>query len=51
VAQVPVRHFPRKSGGSRGLPLRRIPRVILDTLRNFSAIKRDVTKSGFRKVS
>jgi hypothetical protein len=50
VAQVPVRHFPRTSGESRGLPLKKIPRVILNTLQNFSAIKSDITRSGFRTV-
>jgi glycosyltransferase involved in cell wall biosynthesis len=51
VAQVPVRHFPRTSGESRGLPLKKIPRVILNTLQNFSAIKSDITRSGFRTVA
>jgi glycosyltransferase involved in cell wall biosynthesis len=51
VAQVPVRHFPRQSGASRGLPLKKIPRVIVNTLRNFSAIKSDITRHGFRTVT
>jgi glycosyltransferase involved in cell wall biosynthesis len=51
VTQVPVRHFPRRSGPSRGLPLKKIPRVIINTLRNFSAIKSDITRSDFRTAS
>jgi len=51
VAQVPVRHFARQFGESRGLPLKKIPRVIVNTLRNFSAIKRDMTQSDFRKTA
>lgn len=51
VTQVPVRHFRRQSGPSRGLPLKKIPRVIVNTLRNFSAIKSDITRNGFRTAS
>ena len=51
VAHVPVRHFPRQFGESRGLPLKKIPRVIVNTLRNFSAIKADITRPDFRKVA
>jgi glycosyltransferase involved in cell wall biosynthesis len=51
VAQVPVRHFPRQFGESRGLPLKKIPRVIVNTLRNFSVIKADITRADFRKVA
>jgi glycosyltransferase involved in cell wall biosynthesis len=51
VAQVPVHHFRRQFGTSRGLPLKKIPRVIVNTLRNFSAIKNDITRSGFRTAS
>ncbi len=51
VAQVPVRHFARQFGESRGLPLKKIPRVIVNTLRNFSAIKADITRPDFRKVA
>ena len=51
VAQVPVRHFPRQFGESRGLPLKKIPRVIVNTLRNFSIIKADITRADFRKVA
>ncbi len=51
VAQVPVRHFARQFGESRGLPPKKLPRVIVNTLRNFSAIKNDITRSGFRTVA
>ncbi len=50
VSQVPVRHFPRQNGESRGLPLKRIPRVIVNTLKNFSVIKADITRADFRRV-
>lgn len=49
VTQVPVSHMARQFGESRGLPLKKIPKVIMNTLRNFSAIKRDITRSDFRK--
>jgi hypothetical protein len=42
VKEVPVRHFARKHGSSRGLPPRTIPKVIVRTLRNFPAIKRSL---------
>ena len=51
VAQIPVRHFARQSGESRGLPLKKIPRVIANVLRNFSAIKADITRKDFRIVT
>jgi glycosyltransferase involved in cell wall biosynthesis len=51
VAQIPVRHFARQFGESRGLPLKKIPRVIVNTLRNFSMIKADITRPQFRKVA
>mgnify|MGYP001160807593 FL=1 len=40
VEQVPVKHFPRKFGESRGLPLKKIPSVIFNVLRNFPKLKR-----------
>ena len=33
------------------VPFRKIPRVIVNTLRNFSAIKADITRPDFRKVA
>jgi glycosyltransferase involved in cell wall biosynthesis len=40
VQEVPVKHFARRDGGSRGLPPRTIPRVVWQTLCNFPAIAR-----------
>lgn len=40
VEQVPVKHFPRKYGDSRGLPLRKIPFVIINVLKNFPKLKK-----------
>lgn len=40
VRQVPVKHFPRKYGKSRGLPLKKIPSVIINVLRNFPKLKK-----------
>jgi glycosyltransferase involved in cell wall biosynthesis len=42
VKEVPVKHFARKHGSSRGLPIRTIPKVVLTTLRNFPEIKRSL---------
>jgi glycosyltransferase involved in cell wall biosynthesis len=42
VKEVPVKHFARKNGPSRGLPLKTIPRVVLGTLSNFPAIRRSL---------
>ncbi len=41
VREVPVRHRPRKNGASRGLPLKKIPKVIRMVLSNFRAVKID----------
>ena len=40
VEQIPVKHFPRKFGESRGLPLKKIPSVIINVLRNFPKLKK-----------
>lgn len=42
VAEVPVSHFARVGGPSRGLPLHRIPPVIFDTLKNFRRLKKEM---------
>lgn len=41
IQEVPVRHRPRKNGGSRGLPFKKIPKVVKMVLSNFSAVKKD----------
>ena len=41
VIEIPIRHFARKEGPSRGLPFRTIPKVVWRTLRNFRQLKRE----------
>ena len=41
VAQVPVKHFKRENGSSRGLPLKKIPKVIWGVLKNFPKLKKE----------
>jgi len=48
VAQVPVSHTRRENGESRGLPLKRIPRVIKNVLKNFPVIRKEITKADYR---
>ncbi len=43
VAEVPVRHFARASGPSRGLPLRKIPAVVWNVLRLFPRLKEELS--------
>lgn len=50
IAQVPVSHRARQHGESRGLPLKKIPRVIANVLRNFSVLKRELTEPGYRRT-
>ena len=42
VAEIPIAHFARKNGASRGLPLKKLPSVIFRTLRYFPQIKADI---------
>ena len=48
LAQVPVSHKRRQSGESRGLPLKKIPKVIENVLKNFPAIKNEIKAKGYR---
>lgn len=41
IIEVPVGHRPRENGESRGLPLKKIPKVIKMVLFNFRAVKED----------
>lgn len=43
VAEVSVTHYPRETGESRGLPLKKIPGAIVHILRGFRTIKRDIS--------
>lgn len=49
--EVPVSYFARRSGPSRGLPPGKIPKVILQTLRDFPRLKRTLTQPGYRRVT
>jgi len=51
VREVPVSHFARKSGPSRGLPSGKIPRVVLRTLVNLPRLKRSLTRNRSGSVS
>ena len=44
LKEVPVRHRPRENGPSRGLPLKKIPKVIKMVLSNFKAVKADARR-------
>lgn len=42
--EVPITHYGRKFGGSRGIPVKKIPGNILNLLTNFSTIKNAAVK-------
>lgn len=42
VTEVPVSHFPRTSGESRGLPINKLPSIITHILSKFPEIKKDI---------
>ena len=42
VAELPVSHFARRFGQSRGLPFKKLPKIIWHILKQFLIIKRDV---------
>lgn len=42
VTEVPVSHFPRMFGESRGLPVKKLPGIITHILKRFPEIKKDV---------
>lgn len=43
VTEMPVNHFPRRFGISRGLPVKKLPQIILHILKNFPLIKSDLS--------
>lgn len=45
VAEIPVAHFARTSGASRGLPLNKIPKVVWRTMASFRQLKRELEKN------
>lgn len=42
VTEMPVSHFPRRFGISRGLPVKKLPQIIIHILKNFPLIKSDL---------
>ena len=46
IKEIPVSHRPRENGASRGLPLKKIPKVVFRVLSNFKAVKEDAVKSA-----
>lgn len=42
VSEVPITHYSRKSGPSRGLPFSKLPKIIFHILKEFPNIKEDV---------
>ncbi|MDP2943900.1 MAG: glycosyltransferase family 2 protein [Candidatus Omnitrophota bacterium] len=41
IAEVPISHFPREAGNSRSFPLKKIPSVIFNIIKNFLQIKKE----------
>ncbi len=48
--EVPVSHRPRINGESRGLPLKKIPEVVVRILKCFPLIKRDIINNKYNAV-
>jgi glycosyltransferase involved in cell wall biosynthesis len=48
VTEMPVKHFARKNGASRGLPARTIPMVVLKTLSNFPKIRTSIKETSLK---
>ncbi len=44
VVEVPVSHFPRRFGISRGLPVKKLPKIIVHILKNFWQIKKNLPR-------
>lgn len=51
ITEVPVEHFSRKNGGSRGLPFKKLPNIVFHILQRLPQIKKDIRmyKQGTRK--
>lgn len=50
VEQVPVSHFARKTGPSRGLPPAKIPKVILGVLKVFPMLRYEISQPEYRRT-
>lgn len=46
VKQIPVKHFPRANGESRGLPANKIPKVVKNVIKNFPELKRELKQKS-----
>lgn len=46
IIELPVRHFSRKSGDSRGLPLKKLPKIIFQILQEFPKIRQDIKRES-----
>lgn len=44
VIELPITHFRRETGDSRGLPLKKLPKIILHILKEFPHIKQDIRR-------
>jgi glycosyltransferase involved in cell wall biosynthesis len=42
IKEIPVKHFERKFGNSRGIPTKKIPGFIIETISTFVKLKKDV---------
>lgn len=42
IAEVPVAHFPREFGGSRGLPTKKLPKIIVHILSDLWKVEKDI---------
>ena len=48
VTQVPIKHYPRKNGASRGLPLNKLFFVIINVLKVFPKLKKEIISKSYR---
>lgn len=44
ITEIPISHFSRKAGDSRGLPVKKLPKIIFHILKEFPHIKQDTEK-------
>lgn len=44
VTEIPISHFSREAGDSRGLPLKKLPKIVFHILKEFPHVKQDMRK-------
>ena len=49
IKEVPVSHKKRENGASRGLPLKKLPKTIVQILCSFGKVKKDAKKCAVQK--